>query len=192
MFEAAVQFIKSSQFQKAEEVLLDIIYKQPRDFDANHMLGVVYGELGKTELAEKHLKLTSSIDPNHPPLYQNWGLFLSKQRRFEEAIDKFNVALRLAPNFPQVYSYIQGQWVRPLLITSSAIRRFSLSPTQPLIRSGWFSYLTVTNRMIASDKFPRKRSRDKRRDYRIANLSFVVSTTASKYRLRCLVAGCIS
>jgi protein O-GlcNAc transferase len=105
MFEAAVQFIKSSQFQKAEEVLLNIIYEQPGDFDANHMLGVVYSELGKTELAEKHFKLTSSIDRNHPPLYQNWGLFLSKQRRFEEAIDKFDMAIRLAPNFPPVYSY---------------------------------------------------------------------------------------
>src|SRR5215469_14063481 len=105
MFEAAVQFIKSSQFQKAEEVLLKIICEQPGDFDASHMLGVVYSELGKTELAEKQFKLTSSIDPNHPPLYQNWGLLLIKRRRFEEAIDKFDTAIRLAPNFPPVYSY---------------------------------------------------------------------------------------
>ena len=85
MFEAAVQFIKSGQFPKAEEALLNIFYKQPRDFDANHMLGVVYSELGKTELAEKHFKLASSIDPDCPPLYQNWGLFLSKQRLFEKS-----------------------------------------------------------------------------------------------------------
>jgi protein O-GlcNAc transferase len=104
MFEAAVQFMKASQFQKAEEVLLNITRKQPGDFDANHMLAVVYSELGKTEHAEKQFILTSSIDPDHPPLYQNWGLFLSKQRRFEEAIDKFNTAIRLAPNFPPVYS----------------------------------------------------------------------------------------
>src|SRR5215469_16430114 len=103
MFEAAVEFIKNRQFQKAEEVLLSISHERPGDFDANHMLGVVYSELGKAELAEEHFKLTSSIDPNHPPLYQNWGLFLSKQRRFEEAIDKFNVAIHLAPNFPPVY-----------------------------------------------------------------------------------------
>jgi tetratricopeptide (TPR) repeat protein len=104
MFRAAVQFIRSGQFQKAEEPLLNIISKQPRDFDANHMLGVVYSELGKTELAEKHFKSASSIAPNHPPLYQNWGLSLSKQNHFEEAIDKFNMAIRLAPNFPPVYS----------------------------------------------------------------------------------------
>src|SRR5262249_16800478 len=105
MFEAAVQFMKRGQFQKAEEVLLKIIYDRPRDFDANHMLGVVYRELEKPELAEQHFKLASSIDSNHPPLNQNWGLFLSKQRRFEEAIDKLNMAIRLAPNFPPVYSY---------------------------------------------------------------------------------------
>jgi tetratricopeptide (TPR) repeat protein len=104
MFEAAVRYMKSGHFQKAEEVLLNIIYDQPSNFDANHMLGVVYSELVKIELAEKHFKLASSIDPNHPPLYQNWGLLLSKQRRFEEAIDKFNLAISLAPNFPPVYS----------------------------------------------------------------------------------------
>jgi tetratricopeptide (TPR) repeat protein len=104
MFKTAVQFIRSGQFQKAEEVLLNIVSKQPRDFDANHMLGVVCSELGKTELAEKHFKSASSIDPNHPPLYQNWGLSLSKQHRFEEAIHKFSIAIRLAPNFPPVYS----------------------------------------------------------------------------------------
>jgi predicted O-linked N-acetylglucosamine transferase (SPINDLY family) len=31
-------------------------------------------------------------------------LFLSKQRRFEDAINKFNIAIRLAPNFPPIYS----------------------------------------------------------------------------------------
>jgi Tfp pilus assembly protein PilF len=66
MFEAAVRYMKSGHFQKAEEVLLNIIYDQPSNFDANHMLGVVYSELVKTELAEKHFKLASSIDPNHP------------------------------------------------------------------------------------------------------------------------------
>ena len=84
----AVQFIRSGQFQKAEELLLNIVSKQPRDFDANHMLGLVCSELGKIELAERHFKLASSIAPNHPPLYQNWGLSLSKQHRFAEAIDK--------------------------------------------------------------------------------------------------------
>jgi predicted O-linked N-acetylglucosamine transferase (SPINDLY family) len=131
MFEAAVQFIKGNQFQKAEEVLLKIICEQPGDFDANHMLGVVYSELGKTELAEKQFKLTSSIDPNHPPLYQNWGLLLSKQRRFEEAIDKFNIAIRLAPNFPPVYSY-RGNALKELARYREAIidhnRAIDLAP----------------------------------------------------------------
>ena len=50
MFEAAVEFIKSGQFQKAEELLLNIVHEQPGDFDANHMLAVVYSELGKQNL----------------------------------------------------------------------------------------------------------------------------------------------
>src|SRR5262249_53719666 len=92
------------EFQKAGEVLIELIAYQPKNFDAIHMLGVVSSELGRIEQADKYFSLAYSIDQKYPPLYQNWGLFLSKQKRFEEAIDKFSIAIQLAPNFPPVYS----------------------------------------------------------------------------------------
>jgi tetratricopeptide (TPR) repeat protein len=37
-------------------------------------------------------------------LYKNYGFFLTKAKEFDKAVEQFNVALRLAPNFALVYS----------------------------------------------------------------------------------------
>ena len=104
MINKAVQLIQHGEFQKAEEILLKITSTHPRDFDANHMLGVVFSELGKFDRAEKVFKLAYAIDSKYPPLFQNWGLFLSKTKRFREAVEKLNIAIKLAPNFAPVHS----------------------------------------------------------------------------------------
>jgi predicted O-linked N-acetylglucosamine transferase (SPINDLY family) len=104
MFQTAVQFIQVGKFQDAEAVLLRIVAGAPRDFDAVHMLGIVCSELGKAQEAENYFSFAYSIDQSHPPLYQNWGLFLHAQRRFGEAVDKFSAGINLASNYPPLYN----------------------------------------------------------------------------------------
>jgi len=104
-FENAIESIKRGEFSEAERILLQITAREPQNFDANHMLGIVSGNLNKFEQAEIFFQTSLSIDSRFPPLYQNYGLFLSKAKQFERAIEQFNVALRLFPNFAPVYSY---------------------------------------------------------------------------------------
>jgi predicted TPR repeat methyltransferase len=104
MLQTAIHLIKANKFADAEVVLLKFVSSQPLDFDALHMLGVVSSELGKTQQAERYFASAHSIDPKHPPLLQNWGLYLHKQNNFVEAVDKFSEGIRLAPNYPPIYS----------------------------------------------------------------------------------------
>ena len=103
-FENAIECMKRGDLRTAEKILLQITAREPQDFDANHMLGIVCSELHKYEQAEKFFKTSLSIDPSFPPVYQNYGLFLSKTKLFDKAIEQFNVALRLFPSFAPVYS----------------------------------------------------------------------------------------
>ena len=103
-FEGALEHIRRGEFQSAEEILLQIRSREPHNFDANHMLGIVCGQLNKFEQADKFFKTSLSIDASFPPLYQNYGLFLSKIKQFHKAIEQFDIALRLLPNFAPVYS----------------------------------------------------------------------------------------
>ena len=103
-FESAIKSIQRGEFGKAEKILLQITAREPKNFNANHMLGIVSTELNKFEQAEKFCKISLSINAKYPPLYKNYGFFLTKAKQFDKAIEQFNIALRLLPNFALVYS----------------------------------------------------------------------------------------
>jgi hypothetical protein len=44
-FKRAVESIQRGEFRKAEKILLQIAAREPRNFNANHMLGIVSTEL---------------------------------------------------------------------------------------------------------------------------------------------------
>jgi tetratricopeptide (TPR) repeat protein len=102
--QSAIEAIQRGEFEKAEKILLRIAAREPKDFNSNHMLGVVYTELNKFEQAEKFFKTSLSINPKNPALYKNYGFFLTKATQFDRAIEQFNIALRLSPNFALAYS----------------------------------------------------------------------------------------
>src|SRR5215472_14401520 len=103
-FKRAVESIQRGEFRKAEKILLQIAAREPRNFNANHMLGIVSTELNKLEQAEKFFKTSFSINARYPPLYKDYGTFLARAKQFERAIEQFNIALRLFPNFALAYS----------------------------------------------------------------------------------------
>ncbi len=102
--ESAIESIQRGAFGTAEKILLQITAREPKNFDANHMLGIVSTELNKFEQAEKFFKASLSINARYPLLYKNYGFFLTRAKQFDKAIEQFNIALRLLPNFALVYS----------------------------------------------------------------------------------------
>jgi Tfp pilus assembly protein PilF len=102
--QSAIESMQRGDFRNAEKTLLQITAREPKNFDANHMLGIVSAELNKFEQAEKCFKTSLSINNRHPVLYKNYGFFLTRAKRFEKAIEQLDIALRLAPNFAPAYS----------------------------------------------------------------------------------------
>ena len=96
-FDRVIECIKRSEFGMAEKILLQITAREPTNFDANHMLGIVSTELNKFEQAEKFFRTSLSINAKNPSLYKNYGFFLTRAKQFDKAIEQFNVALRLFP-----------------------------------------------------------------------------------------------
>jgi tetratricopeptide (TPR) repeat protein len=102
--ESAIESIQRGEFEKAEKILLQITARERKNFDANHLLGIVSTELNKFEQAEKFFKTSLVINAKNPSLYKNYGFFLTRAKQFDKAIEQFNIALRLSPNFALVYS----------------------------------------------------------------------------------------
>src|SRR5215469_14774967 len=102
--QSAIESIQRGEFARAEKILLQITPSDPKNFNANHMLGIVSTELNKFEQAEKFFRTSLSINARYPPLYKNYGFFLARAKQFDKAIEQFNIALRLLPNSALVYS----------------------------------------------------------------------------------------
>jgi tetratricopeptide (TPR) repeat protein len=103
-FKSAIRCLQRGEFDKAEKLLLQITARDPKNFDANHTLGIVSTELNKFEQAEQFFKTSLSINATNPSLYKNYGFFLTKAKQFDKAIEQFDIALRLFPGFALVYS----------------------------------------------------------------------------------------
>ena len=80
--QSAIGSIQRGEFQKAENILLEITAREPTNFDANHMLGIVSTELNKFEQADKFFKTSLSINAKNPSLYKNYGFFLTRAKQF--------------------------------------------------------------------------------------------------------------
>jgi tetratricopeptide (TPR) repeat protein len=102
--ETAITSIRRGEFAKAEKLLLQITGRDPKNFNANHMLGIVCTELNKFQQAEKFFKTSLSVNATNPSVYKNYGFYLTKAKQFDRAIEQFNIALRLSPDFALAYS----------------------------------------------------------------------------------------
>jgi protein O-GlcNAc transferase len=72
-----------------------------KTFDALHTLGIVCSSTGNIQEADGFFRAALSIDPGFPPCHVNYGFCLLKQRRFTEAVESFDKALALFPNFAE-------------------------------------------------------------------------------------------
>src|SRR6516165_11609581 len=75
--ESAIQSIQQGEFARAEKILLQITAREPTNFDANHMLGIVSTELNKFEQADKFFKNSLSINAKNPSV-QKLRIFSNK------------------------------------------------------------------------------------------------------------------
>lgn len=67
-------------------------------------MGVVHHERGELDMAEKHYLKALTFAPQYAPVYDNLGRLNNAQKRFMEAIARFEAAVEYDPETP-VYHY---------------------------------------------------------------------------------------
>jgi len=99
----AIFLLQQGKVGDAEGVFDSVLRAHPKNFDALHMLGIIYAQRGSFAEAEKLLRKALSIDAGVAPCVFNYASVLCKLGRFQDAIDIFNKAARLAPNHAPIY-----------------------------------------------------------------------------------------
>lgn len=149
LFNQALQAHQNGRTSEAEALYRKIIFDDPKNFDALHMLGIVCSGNGKTQDADKFFRTALSIDAGFPPCHVNYGFCLLKQKRFEEAIERFDNALALFPSFAEAW-FGRGNALRELNRPDDAIAAYNkalaLKPNLAEAHAGYGTVLAKLDR----------------------------------------------
>ena len=130
-FQQALALHQQGQLSEAQALYESILKKQPRYFDALHMLGVLAYQSGHLERAEALISKALAIDPDVATAHNNYGNVLQDLRRLDAALVRYNKAIALDPFYAEAHNnrgdclQMLGRW-QPAL--DSYERAISLAP----------------------------------------------------------------
>lgn len=97
MLAEAVKALQEGKPSKAESLCRKIIKKQPKHFNALHVLGIACRDLGKPKDGVRFLKQSIALAPEHADTHNNLGTALVALERYEEAVEAYWQAIELQP-----------------------------------------------------------------------------------------------
>jgi protein O-GlcNAc transferase len=100
----AIAAHRSGNLAEAEALYRRVLAGNARDFDALHMLGIIFAQRSEFAEAEKFLRAANEVDASVPPCLHNHGNVLVRLERYEEAIACYRKALAVAPNYGPIYA----------------------------------------------------------------------------------------
>jgi predicted O-linked N-acetylglucosamine transferase (SPINDLY family) len=116
-------FHQQGQFQEAEKIYLQVLRLQPKNFDANQLLGTLSAQTKQFDKALKYLSKALQIKPDFVEGYNNKANVLKELRRLDEAIMSYKKAIQLNPQFAVAFFNL-GNAYRELKKNDLAISHF--------------------------------------------------------------------
>lgn len=89
-----LQYMEQGNDELAMEKLQHALKLDPHSAAAHHYIALLDVKLGKNKEAEEHYHRALDETPNDPNLLNNYGLFLCRQHRLDEALEKFLAAAK--------------------------------------------------------------------------------------------------
>ncbi len=104
LLEAAVAHQRAGRVEQAVAGYEAVLRRQPRQFDALHMLAVIEAERGRPARAMELFRAAVAVQPKHLDALRNFGGFLQTQGQTDAAIELYRRALALKPDFAKALS----------------------------------------------------------------------------------------
>jgi len=99
---SAVNHHRAEQLAQAEALYQQALAANPKHADALHMLGVLYYQAGRSELAVNSIAQALAINPKDTDYLNHYGLALRAAKQPEAAIKSFQQAILLQPKDPDL------------------------------------------------------------------------------------------
>ncbi len=93
----AAALLKQGEMEAAEHLYQQVLRRQPKAFEAMHMLGVIALHSGDPQRAVRLIAQALRFEPNNAPALANLGSALLRAHRIEDALRHYDRALQLDP-----------------------------------------------------------------------------------------------
>ena len=90
--ELGQHYLELGRLEIAKEDLLKALKFDPKSVDAHTVLATLYDRVGETATAEQYYREAAELKPKAGATNNNYGLYLCKLGRFEEAQKRFDIA----------------------------------------------------------------------------------------------------
>ena len=101
IFLQAVSLHQTGQLEQAKNLYLLVLHKEPKHFDALHLLGVIAAQTKNPKLAVTLISQALEIKADSAPAYSNLGNALKEIERLDDALASFDKALAIQPIYPE-------------------------------------------------------------------------------------------
>ena len=98
IFQQGLSAHQRGQLLQAKSAYEQVLGKQPKHFDALHMLGVIALQTKNLTLADELIGKAIEINPNVASAYSNRGNALKELKRLDDALASYDKAIALKPD----------------------------------------------------------------------------------------------
>ena len=99
----AVALYRSGETSRAERIYVEVLARQPREFNALQLLGLLRLDQGRAEEAIALMQYALQQQPKSAIVHNNLGVALFRLRRSREAIASYKRALSLKPDYAEAH-----------------------------------------------------------------------------------------
>jgi protein O-GlcNAc transferase len=103
VFQNALAMHQRGQLGEAERLYRQVLRLDADDFDAIHLLGVIFVQRGQFVEGERLIRQALEIDPSEPGALNNRGIALAELKRFEDAIVSYDKAIAHRPDYAEAF-----------------------------------------------------------------------------------------
>ena len=115
LLQQAIQAFQGGNFTKAEEALQYFLNVKPTEFDALHLLAIVYASQNKHDKALEWYEKALNIIPNDASALSNYASSLSAIGRNQEALNILNKVLEINAGLAEKFSIQSGYKINIIL-----------------------------------------------------------------------------
>jgi tetratricopeptide (TPR) repeat protein len=119
----AVLLHQRGQLVEAEQIYRNVLRTAPHNFDATHLLGVVFLQRGQLSEGEQLIARALKINPKDPSAHNNRGNALRGLERNEDALASFDKAIAFKPDYVEAF-YNRGVVLQELTRAEEALASY--------------------------------------------------------------------